>query len=362
MKKRDKIACAGAGCVVLLLVVLAPVVGLMLLWRSATTVEPVIVVNRVAPKFASVDITDPERFLNDLKLSPMWKVEEDGGAFIARARVVNPAFPFSDTDGVFLFEFVAGGKPLPKNWSIENDYIDGDKRFSSFSAAVRFSTPNRNVALAESGKGVALNVYGGSGRRVDANSDSELAVRLSTAHEIYVVLCERGKDPARNTTFSKLPVVMDELAALSNAPAKYKTEERYSAFFKMLFAAPFKEQVLKRFPGNQDRDALYGYFKYDPNERYEGINIKVSHPVYCPVEGTSESSRLRKAEYLGTPHFKKDLLFFLIEDNAIYLSAEHDKKFGTFSGKSSFTGNIEVMNRDGIVLMKTTGQFKGWEH
>jgi hypothetical protein len=361
MKKRDKIACAGAGCVVFLLVVLTPVVGLMYLWRNLTTRDPALVINKPVPALASIDVADSERFLNDLKLSPLWKVENEGGEFIARARVVGSEFGFGDGDGMFLFEFVAAGKPLPKGWMIENRYLRGEKRFSSFSAVVRFSKPERAVALAEPGKNVSLDIYGISGTQLESNSTSELAVKLSSNHEIYVVLFEQGKDPARKTTFLKLPLVMKELAAIANAPGKYRVEQRYAAFFRTFFKPPFKEHALKRFPGMQDRDTLYGYFKFDPEKTYEGVNVKISHPVYCPDEGTSDSSRLRKAEYLGTPYFKKDLMFFLIEDNAVYLPAKYNKQFGTFSGKGSFKGNIEIRNAKGSVLLKSTGQFKGWE-
>jgi len=51
----------------------------------------------------------------------------------------------------------------------------------------------------------------------------------------------------------------------------------------------------------------------------------------------------------------------LIEDNAIYLSEKYDQRFGTFTGKESFEGNIEVLNNEGKVLLKSKGPFKGWQ-
>ena len=61
------------------------------------------------------------------------------------------------------------------------------------------------------------------------------------------------------------------------------------------------------------------------------------------------------------PYHENDLVFFLIEDNAVYLSGDYDQRFGTFTGKESFDGTIEVLNDKGAVLLKTTDKFKGWQ-
>jgi len=54
-------------------------------------------------------------------------------------------------------------------------------------------------------------------------------------------------------------------------------------------------------------------------------------------------------------------LFFLIEDNAVYLSEKYDQRFGIFTGKESFKGIVEVLNDSGEVLLRTTGLFRGWQ-
>ncbi len=129
----------------------------------------------------------------------------------------------------------------------------------------------------------------------------------------------------------------------------------------MFFTSPLKDAEIKRVPGIQDRDTFYGYCRAQPETTYAGINIKISHPVYCPDEGTRKHSRLEKAEYLGMPYQEGDVLFFLMRDNAVYLSGEYDKRFGTFTGTESVEGDVEVLNDQEKVLLKTKGQFKGWQ-
>ena len=122
-----------------------------------------------------------------------------------------------------------------------------------------------------------------------------------------------------------------------------------------------KDNEIKRFPGTQDRDTFYGYFRAKTGVSYDGINIKISHPIYCNGECTRKYSRLEKAEYIGESYQENDILFFLIEDNAVYLSGKYDQRFGIFTGKESFSGSLEVLNCKGQILLKTKGKFKGWQ-
>ena len=114
-------------------------------------------------------------------------------------------------------------------------------------------------------------------------------------------------------------------------------------------------------PGDQDHHTLYGYFRAKAGTSYNGINIKISHPVYCPDEGTRKYSRLEKAEYCGVPYQDKDVVFFLIEDNAVYLSSPYDQRFGTFTGKERFDGNLQVLNDAGAALLTKIDKFKAWQ-
>jgi len=310
------------------------------------------------PNLPKIDVSEPDRFLNDLMLSPLWKVgKEPDGSFIAKARSVGPEWP-SDGEDSFLFEFMPGAdKDLPRDYRIYNGYLDGDKTFSSFRVTVLFQPPDlTRVTVGESGRKVTLGVYESYETKI-----SGLAIKLSTQHDIYVVLHEHGADLGRKTTFAKALPTMRELAGIADGPKTYRVEERHAPFFKLFFSTPLKDEEIKRFPGIQDCDTFYGYLRAKPDTSYAGVNIKISHPVYCPDEGTRKSSRLQKAEYLGTPYQDGDIVFFLIEDNAVYLSGEYDQRFGTFTGGESFEGTLEILNEKETVLLKTTGQFKGWQ-
>ena len=315
------------------------------------------------PAFPMIDVTEPERFLNDLMLSPYWKVEKRrNGAFFAKARSIGQAWP-SDEEGSFLYEFMAGQNlKLPKDYQLVNKYLDGDDKFSSFQITVVFEKPDlTGVTFGAPNEVVEIPVYESYQNKIGPNSGSDLMIKLSTQHDIFVILHEQGADPDRETTFAKVLPAMTELASLAEVPEGYSVEKRYTVFFKTFFPEKLGNERIKRFPGNQDRDTFYGYFRAKPKTSYSGVNIKISHPVYCPDEGTRKHSRLRKAEFLGTPYQQNDLLFFLIEDNAIYLSGEYDQRFGTFTGKESFEGDLEVLNEQGKVLFKTKDQFKGWQ-
>ena len=319
------------------------------------------------PEFPEIDVADPDRFLNDLKLSPLWRVEKErDGAFIATARTINPGNPFDLTSGVFLFELMRmKDKILPKDYRIRNRSLKIYKSFTSFTSfdvIVVFQKPSDSeIAFGESSQNATLGVYESYEEKIGPNSSSDLAVKLSSQHHIYVILSEQGADPTRSTTFTKLPLVLRELADIAASPEQYCVEERYEAFFKLFFRPPLKDQELKRLPGIQGRDTFYGYFRALPNTIYSGINIKISHPVYCPDEGTRKHSRLQKAEHLGTPHHDNDVLFFMIEDNAVYLSEQYTKQFGWFTGTNSFDGTLEILNEEGAVLLKTTDKFRAWE-
>ena len=363
MKKWQKKTLIGCGtCLVVTCCVI--VVGFLLLRNVVFESKKVHEITGVLPKLPTINVTHSGRFLNDLKLSPMWKVEKErDGSFIARARSINPESPFDETGRMFLFELLdSKDRSLPKDYRIRNSYLEGRNTFCCFTLVVVFQKPNNSqVTFVESGRNVIMGVYESYENKIGQNSSSDLAIKLSLQHEIYVVLHEQGADPARSTTFAKALPVMHELAGIVSSPEQYRVEERYEDFFKLFFQASLREQELKRLPGIQDRDTFSGYFRSHPNTSYTGINIKISHPIYCPDEGTRKHSRLQKAEYLGKPYHENDVLFFLIEDNAVYLPVKYNKQFGIFSGTSSFDGNLEILNAEGAVLLKTTGKFKGWE-
>ena len=110
------------------------------------------------PDLPKIDVAKPDRFLNDLMLSPLWKVEKErDGSFIAKARSIGQDWP-SDGDGSFLFEFIANpNSKLPKDYRMHNRYLDGDKTFSSFRITVVFQKPDlERASLGESGQKVII--------------------------------------------------------------------------------------------------------------------------------------------------------------------------------------------------------------
>jgi hypothetical protein len=317
------------------------------------------------PELPHIDVPSPDRFLNDLMLSPYWTVQKDQrGCFVARARSVGVDWP-DDGENSFLFAFMAKpNRDLPKDSMIFNHGVRGDDALNGLDICVVFQKPERRgLTFGESEKGVTIPVYEFHQEAISRNSTSYLAIRLSTQHDIYMILDETGADPARAATFETLVPAMQELAGLADSPDEYRVDERYAEFFNVFFDSPFADSEIRRFPGMQGQDTFYGYFRTQPDTSYAGVNIKISHPVYCPDEGTSKTDRLRRAEYLGKPYMDSDLLFFLIDHNGVYLSSMlYDWRFGYFTGNgNTFEGNIDVLNDEEKVLLRSKGRFTSWQ-
>jgi len=317
------------------------------------------------PELPQIDVRNPDKFLNDLKLSPFWKVEKErDGVFYAKARSLSSRYSFSSADeNMFLFEiFLIDNYVIPKTHLIYNHYLNGFNDFSAFSATIIFGSPiNSDLTVYEQGASIELDVYEAFDDAIGPNSYSSLALSLSKQHKIYLVLREQGEYRQRKITAVKLPVVMKHVVELLNLPQQYYVKEYYSSFFSTFFPGSAQAMDIRRTPGIQDRDTFYGHFQAHPGVSYEGINIKISHPLYCKGECTRDFNRLDKAEYLGIPYYDNDLLFFQIEDNAVYLQAGYDEQFGTFSGDNSFQGLLEILNDQNNLLYSAEQRFKGWE-
>ncbi len=146
------------------------------------------------PDFPEIDVSAPDRFLNDLMLSPLWKVEKArDGSFIARARSITSDSPFEEAGRRFLFELMAApDKTLAKDYRIHDHYLEGSKTFSSFRICVVFTKPDMaHVTVGASGQKATLDVHESYEPKIGPNSSSELAVKLSSQHEIYVMLYEQ---------------------------------------------------------------------------------------------------------------------------------------------------------------------------
>lgn len=327
-------------------------VVITLLSGAASNHQPnqVAEVELTVPIFTDIKIQDSDKFLNDLMLSPYWGVtKEDVGTYIAKPRSVN-AFSDEWKHIGFLYE------------SLGSSSIERRSEDARWSAQIIFKHPGEDhIVIAHSGEQIQLGIYEHRKEVIGLNSFSYLAIPLSLQSEIYLVLRESGKDLTRETTLNKIPGLISEIQSIADAPTEYRTAERYSDFFKEYFDSTVEPHVLKRADGNQGRDTFYGYFRTQPDLNYDGINIKISHPVYCPDEGTRRGTRLRKSEYPGKPYYEQDLIFFLIKDNAVYLPREYDKRFGFFTGSETFTGKIEILNSAQQVLIKSSGEFTGWQ-
>jgi hypothetical protein len=327
-------------------------------------------VDRELPHLPAVTIAEPEKFLNDIKLSPCWKVERTGdGAWVAWARVimtVNDESSLAGDGARFLFQAEADPRRYPEgSYRFANHYMEAGEVFSSLSVRILFTNPGRYTGICENER-VRLKIVDELEKAIGPNSDSSLGYRLDPARDVWFVIDERGRDPRRASTFALLPIVVNHLARLARLPARYRMEERYRSFFRAIMGkakapSPAAPVFFVRVSGLQDRDDFYGVFRTIPATSYEGINIRVSHPVYCNGECTRDSARLAKAEYLGVPYDADDLLFFCLEDNAVYLTGDYDEQFGTFSGKGSFVGQVDVLNIEGKVLFHTEDRFRGWE-
>ena len=326
--------------------------------------KEVAMVEATVPVLEDVKVSDSEKFLNDLKLSPYWKVERDrDGTLLAKARSIGPEHRFGDGSSQFLFEFMQDKPKELGKLRICNDYLRGDDVFSSFSAIVVFrALPKSGVTQIKSGEKASVPVQESYDSKIGPNSGSQVAVSLSDDHNVFLVVYEQGSDPKRTTTWKKLPGIVRELKGLASLPKEYLAVDQYSDLFSLLFPDTQPDHRVQRLPGMQDRDTFYGFLKPAEEWNLEGINIKISHPVYCGGECTRESSRKRKAEFLGAPSNRdRERLFFLIEDNAVYLKHPYDADFGTFSGTKSFEGTLEIIDGGGKSIVTTKNQFKGWE-
>ncbi len=294
-------------------------------------------------------------------LSPYWKVEkEKADHFRARARALS--FEYGNT---LLFDFEEERiSKIPDGYKISNRYMRGGASDSIFTVDIVFHDSPRvaDLNIYHKGEPTILDVYERYANEIGLNSYSTLMFELSSSHNIYLLVREQGDDLDRKITFEYIPKILGEIERINGLPADYSVKQTYSEFFQLVFDKIEEDELIRRHRGLQDRDTFFGYFQASEDVTYEGINIKISHPVFCDGECTRASSRLRKAEYLGVPYRPQDILFFQIEDNAVYLAKEeYDQKYGTFSGDERFEGNLIVTNDRGIVVYETTDYFKGWE-
>ncbi len=285
--------------------------------------------SRTIPDVAAVDIADNSKFLNDLKLSPLWKVEKARyGLFRARPRWIESEESFSESEPVFLYELLGEERPaLPSQYEIRN----------SISPVLAVEIAFGNLRI----------------------HNTASVLRLSITHEIYLILHEQQVDQQR----SKLRSFVEHIATVAQLPLEYRVDETYRRFFNLFFQSDLKDHGIRRIAGIQGRDTFCGYLKSEDGVNYEGVSVRITEPSFDPDFGecTMKALRLQKAEYLGNAHFDADHLFFLIEDNAVYVPQPYQKRYGYFSGAGSFFAALEILDGDEKVLIKRDESFTGWE-
>lgn len=310
----------------------------------------------------SVDIADPAIFLENLSISPYWKVEKTPeGQFTATARGIHLRLPDRPKVGAFLFEaFSDEGKAPPRRYELHNGGYEGEGEVGRFWARIIFKNPDTDkVDLLRPQEDVSLRIVNVGQDYIGPGSISTLAIRLGGISPIYLLVGEMGTDKERLETFRKIPLLMEEINRLARLPRHYSTLHQYSHFYRSIFGEKYKAYRVRRAPGIQGRDTFYGYFRYDPNFTYDGINIRISNPTYCNGECTRKKDRLAKAEYSGKAHFPGNPLFFLLDENTVYIGEEHLADYGWETGKKKFSADIDILNAQGHALYEGRGLFTG---
>jgi hypothetical protein len=313
----------------------------------------------VSLTFESVNITDPKKFLNDLMLSPYWRVTRNrSGAFVAEVRWVNAMSPSESVQPELLSSFVQSDRPLLGDRGISHRGSYRKGAITDIRATIQFAAdPNATVVV--SGEKTSLPIYG-RGSAMDPNGVSRLAVRLSQEHEVYVVIRETGESESRECTLGFAREVLRDIKAVVELPEDYRITERYSALFKAFFPDTSADCRLERIAGFQDVDTVYGFVAAKEGRDLQGVSIKISHPVYCGGEGSRRNSD--QFEYLGVPSRpESDRLFFVVENNVVILKPEYNGKFGIWHGSDSFEGDMELIGGDGAAIGGVKSWFRGWE-
>jgi hypothetical protein len=293
------------------------------------------IVGRINEKInvEKINIEDQEKFLNDLQLSPFWSVNKDN----------------------------TSARLILRTWLENSDFSSWNWIVSDITVEIFFWKP-KNISVRT---GEELNIYDNGyfdETGVTNNSYSNLLLKLSNSNEIYLNIREQWSNVSRKKTFEILPKLIKEIKNIITLPYIYKTEDIYKDFYLSKFENLEKNFQIKRIEWLQDRDTFYWYFRTNSWVSYDWINIMISHDKYCGWECTKKSDRLWKSENIWKTYFNNDLVFFYIDDNAVYLSSyEYDELFWTFSWKWSFVADIEILNSENKVLYKWTDNFKWWE-
>lgn len=324
--------------------------------------DNVLVVKRdVAPPLTHV--YDSAKLLNDLALSPYWKVvKSENGDFQAWARVLDPPpLVIIGKPRFFFDEFSKANGRLEPGWQISDGFCRLESVSASVCVIVLFARPVEGDLVSDDGK-VTLTIDGLRNGELTANSASTLIVPLDKKVRVFLRITELGKDPTRRSTFFTYGRAMMELEHMCALPRTYRVDDVYQPFFKAVFGLPLHEHDMRQIEHLQRRDTYYGYLQRKRSQQGDDpISLRISHPVYCRGECTRPSARERKAEFLGRPYSDCDHLFFCFEDNAIFLQSQYNSQFGVFSGKESFLADVELLTGGNKVLLNKKMSVQGWE-
>lgn len=98
MKEWQKVGLVGCGgCAFVMFMGVLFLGGCLFYLRHSFEAKAVHEASGTLPDLPKLDVTNPDRFLNDLMLSPLWKVEKQrDDSFVAKARSIVPDSPFDE--------------------------------------------------------------------------------------------------------------------------------------------------------------------------------------------------------------------------------------------------------------------------
>lgn len=321
---------------------LTTLAGLALACGGSGIIEPEVVHTEPLDLSGVPAPTLGDGILDELKRSPLWSVS--GG--VAALRSVTP----QGGEPVLVTEWLDQGAPPISQ--IHNGAIRQGNAVMSLSVKVTSEPPEEPAATL--GGSAPLPITAGYADGVpDGYSESTLWVVLGEG--LWLQVAEQSPDPHRAATKA---AVEGAVAALTRAAAGRGQPARdlYAPFFSAVGGAG----TLLRYEGLQSRDTLGAVFVAEAGRRYDGVMVRVFDEAVCGGECTRGWQQERKAEQLGAPP-PGDLVFALVEDNAVYLSGEADERYGIFTGSESFEAEIRWTDAGGAPLASERGLFRGWQ-
>lgn len=318
---------------------------------------------------AHVDLTnvsapvvgDAARLMENLARSPLWGVRSKDGTRSAFLRVATNADPFTP-QSMFLGAWIRAGHPpfgtdssSSPAMPITSSPVALDSRWQSAAVVdlgVEVLTEKPAQPASAWGVPVDLGIYSTWSKQVDGNAWTTLVLQLGG---VWLVIREQGAGD-RSATRAALDVALDEIARVATLPDTYLARDIYADVFAVLGKPP----APLRYAGIQDRDTLGLVFETQPGFDYQHVQVDVGEPKICGGECTDPRRQADKAVDLGHPP-PGDWALVVVPDNAVFLDAEQNARYGTFSGSDAFDAEIRWADAAGRPIWVGHGPFRGWE-